>query len=117
LPAPDAHSDRLLARPLIVACLVRCESEPEKSEATGNDKANPAEPHRYRPVPDVDCPAHKNPHQVEQRHRSKDYPGHVAKRFRVQDGSYQLLCRERPGGAIALRGITKTEPLAAGRAN
>ena len=59
--------------PLVIPTwLVRRESKPQKSEASGDDEADPAEPHRYRPVPDVNWPAHINPHQVEQRHQGED---------------------------------------------
>src|SRR5262249_32110336 len=60
---------------------------PEKSEASGDDEADPAEPHRYRPVPDVNWPAHINSHQVEQRYQGEDYPDHDRKRFLVHERS------------------------------
>src|SRR5262249_38111312 len=63
---------------------------PKKSEASGDDEADPAEPHRYRPVPDVNWPAHINSHQVEQRYQGEDYPGHDRKRFLVHERSSQF---------------------------
>src|SRR5262249_57914811 len=43
---------------LVSACMALCKSQPEKSEATRDDEADPAHPHRYRPVPDHDWPVH-----------------------------------------------------------
>src|SRR5262249_3444263 len=59
---------------LVSACIALCKSQPEKSEATRDDEADPAHPHRYRPVPDHNWPLHINPHQVEQRHHGEDNP-------------------------------------------
>src|SRR5215471_20045759 len=43
---------------LVSACITLCKSQPEKSEATRDDEADPARPHRYRPVPDHDWQQH-----------------------------------------------------------
>src|SRR6516164_8907547 len=43
---------------LVSACIALCKSQPEKSEATRDDEADPARPHRYRPVPDQDWQQH-----------------------------------------------------------
>src|SRR5215813_7436580 len=68
---------------LVSACMALCKSQPEKSEATRDDEADPAHPHRYRPVPDHDWPVHINPHQVEQRHHGEDYPSHNGEHFLI----------------------------------
>src|SRR5262249_2124369 len=45
---------------IVSACIALCKSQPEKSGATRDDEADPARPHRYRPVPDHDWPVHIN---------------------------------------------------------
>src|SRR5215813_13304328 len=49
---------------LVSACITLCKSQPEKSEATRDDEADPARPHRYRPVPNHDWPVHKRVDRV-----------------------------------------------------
>src|SRR6516225_5057891 len=43
---------------IVSACIALCKSQPEKSGAARDDEADPARPHRYRPVPDHDWPVH-----------------------------------------------------------
>ena len=91
---------------LVSACIALCESQPEKSEATSDDEADPAHPHRYRPASDHDWPVHINPHQVEQRTAAKITPATIENVFWSMSDHPKFL-RSRLKGAVALTEIIK----------
>ena len=77
---------------LVSACIALCKSQPEKSEATRDDEADPARPHRYRPVPNHDWPVHK---RVDRVGADVSEPGRTGDRDldRDRDVTFHLLGR------------------------
>jgi hypothetical protein len=52
------------------------ETQPEVAQASRDDEAGPAHPHRYSPATDNDWPTHVNPQEMEKRHQYENHAGH-----------------------------------------
>jgi hypothetical protein len=54
----------------------RGETQPKVAQASRDDEADPAHPHRCSPAADNERPTHVNPQEMEEPHQRENHAGH-----------------------------------------